>query len=1024
MKGKQELHNAKSVQIFLESIMEQEDRCVCIERLFTSSKALQGLKRGLRLDITPAFVNNYLARFLDYISDRYVKQLCNGSWFRRILVMVVEPPGIWNQLMDFFENRLLSPKGVYAFAWLMAELLCLQPTLNEIDILEDACKVLRNGTLLAHPDENIRMLGENIKRFYHTKLAEKRIKPIFGPGGRHDNDFDDFRRIAIYPTPDEFRSNEQPFYQPMHAIMDEPMENRVGRHIGNQFRLLREDMLCTLKDELLRPTELKKARFVVTLGGLSLKTITCESDDPNRLPPCALAVQCNKELGSFTDDLKDSWVSDLLPNGTRDLKHGAYGCFVHRGEVIAFAKVRRIKHFNRGDPPILPLEISSMESLEKTLICFKEHSDIQLRMVQAPLYMYEPVLLALQTKVDMSCMEALLVSGNDSLNIQTNLVPFDIINDIHRKDNRRLRKVLQSPKAINLDESQWESLRLAVKYRLSLIHGPPGTGKSFIGALITEIFYQFTEEKILIMCHTNHSLDQFLEHLLDRGINKSAIVRLGSESTARTEELRLAHELAMVKGTRYREISKRTTQDARDHWEAQLNTTFRQYEHIKADSESIVRLLESTEPGFYRAFIPKPSMENEIPDTASVHLYTKWCQNKKPGNDTFYDDEESQSVWNLEPKERQTLIFKWKKTLLENAAVSVCNNAYYLNQSQEWLQDASNDRIREVLARKQIIGCTTTGGAIYASILRTICPGIVILEEAGEILESHALATIGPETKQLVMIGDHQQLRPKINSHSLSVKKGDGYNLDVSLFERLIRTGHRCTVLSQQHRMCPEISKLVRELTYHDLIDGPTTKERPALCGLQDRVIFIDHDSPECEVEILERLDEELDTSRANMAEVSIVAEVLENFVSEGYSLNDIVVLAPYSGQVTFLREEIEQRFSIYLDDWVSDDSTAFRGIKVDTLDSFQGEESRIIIASLTRSNDRGDIGFMADRNRVNVLLSRARDVLILVGSVKTFASSVSGQGVWGPLIRILREHGHIYEQLPIIGGGSEASSE
>jgi Rad3-related DNA helicase len=65
----------------------------------------------------------------------------------------------------------------------------------------------------------------------------------------------------------------------------------------------------------------------------------------------------------------------------------------------------------------------------------------------------------------------------------------------------------------------------------------PGTGKSFIGALLAKAFHDHTKSKILVMCYTNHALDQFLEDLLDIGIDRSAIVRLGAKSTQRTNRL-------------------------------------------------------------------------------------------------------------------------------------------------------------------------------------------------------------------------------------------------------------------------------------------------------------------------------------------------------------------------------------------------------------------------------------------------------------------------------------------------------
>lgn len=76
-----------------------------------------------------------------------------------------------------------------------------------------------------------------------------------------------------------------------------------------------------------------------------------------------------------------------------------------------------------------------------------------------------------------------------------------------------------------------------------------------------------------------------------------------------------------------------------------------------------------------------------------------------------------------------------------------------------------------------------------------------------EVLEAHVLAALSPQTQQLILIGDHQQLRPKTQIYDLAVESGKGYNLDLSMFERLIRAGIPHHVLSEQRRMRPSISR-------------------------------------------------------------------------------------------------------------------------------------------------------------------------------------------------------------------------
>jgi hypothetical protein len=84
------------------------------------------------------------------------------------------------------------------------------------------------------------------------------------------------------------------------------------------------------------------------------------------------------------------------------------------------------------------------------------------------------------------------------------------------------------------------------------------------------------------------------------------------------------------------------------------------------------------------------------------------------------------------------------------------------------------------------------------------------------------------------------------------------------------------------------------------------------------------------------------------------------------------------------------------------------------SVDNYQGEESDIVIACLTRSNSDGDIGFMSAPQRVNVLLSRARNALIMIGNANTFRNSRRGKDIWIPLFEELKDGGHIYDGFPI----------
>ena len=82
--------------------------------------------------------------------------------------------------------------------------------------------------------------------------------------------------------------------------------------------------------------------------------------------------------------------------------------------------------------------------------------------------------------------------------------------------------------------------------------------------------------------------------------------------------------------------------------------------------------------------------------------------------------------------------------------------------------------------------------------------------------------------------------------------------------------------------------------------------------------------------------------------------------------------------------------------------------------DNYQGEESDIVIASLTRSNESGDVGFMSAPERLNVLITRARNCLVLIGNMETFMKSKKGNTTWHPFFDLLKDRNHLYDGLPV----------
>lgn len=140
------------------------------------------------------------------------------------------------------------------------------------------------------------------------------------------------------------------------------------------------------------------------------------------------------------------------------------------------------------------------------------------------------------------------------------------------------------------------------------------------------------------------------------------------------------------------------------------------------------------------------------------------------------------------------------------------------------------------------------------------------------------------------------------------MEKGDGYDLNRSLFERLVLRGYPHETLVKQHRMRPEIASYVRRLTYPDLVDAPGTQNRPNLRGVRDNIVFITHDHPEDEHDqIADRRDEGRKSSKQNKFEVDMVLKILRYLAQNGYGTDKVVILTPYLGQLHRLQEALRK---------------------------------------------------------------------------------------------------------------------
>ena len=509
--------------------------------------------------------------------------------------------------------------------------------------------------------------------------------------------------------------------------------------------------------------------------------------------------------------------------------------------------------------------------------------------------------------------------------------------------------------------------------------------------------------RILCLCYTNHALDSFLLDLIKAGVPKELFIRLGS--SPKIDPQIKSRCLGEVEGSvdtkfgrvdraaygaikreseqleaRFKELLKNITEDSTwsksDSWWKRVREWLEDNYWEECDQLIVP---EALDPNGFRL------MGRDGKAMKSNYLWERW--NLGQGRGSFQEEKEKPTgIWTLSRNERKALVVKWTQEWLQPQLDLLQSTMESLQKNTEALQALRRGNDLRVLESATIIGCTTVTAARYQGLIN---PTVVIVEEAGEILESHVLANLGHFCEQLIMIGDHKQLRPKIDNYRLQKESRNGFDLNVSLFERLViasETEIPVIPLTVQHRMRPEISSLIRGMAlYDELEDHENTKGRKHVVGVGKDVVFVDHRHPEQQDEATAALGME---TKINTFEVDMVVAIAKYIIQQGqYSAKQVTILTPYLGQLSLIRNKLEQsNIGSFLsdndfDDMAQIDLTDGSGtqsnhkIRIATVDNFQGEESDIIIVSLVRSNSKdGRIGFLASAERVNVMLSRARE--------------------------------------------------
>ncbi|KAI9573105.1 P-loop containing nucleoside triphosphate hydrolase protein [Boletus coccyginus] len=878
-------------------------------------------------------------------------------------------------------------------------------------------------------------MGHLIKHILSSTSSVTVYDVLNGPGGRHDNDFADFRDIAILPTTDEILCRKPPFLRTAYDDELETSETPVKDYLDNTFRMLREDMLFDIRQEVRAALQKDGKYRGLRVTGVSMVGVYTGTSD--RKTRWGIKLQCDSDfwqLRGIKDDEDRVNFLERDPHGSKILRHQSLVCLASGEDIISFGTVNRVEELLAANPPVIVLQLDGDVNVSKTLTSLRMAQTVQLIQIDTATFAFEPVLSALKMRSTIPLSEEILFWNSESplQSCRSKISLSHIANALISDPSLELDRLLDLPKRVSLDKAQARSLVAGLQQRVSLIQGPPGTGKSFIGALLAKAIHDETAQTILVVCYTNHALDQFLGDLLKHDIPDESIVRLGGRSNQATDHLALHRQ---PRGFSYDWEEINNLRSTASYDESELQSHFDAL--LDIGDRNLLMYLEHEYDEFYDAFYVPLETEDGMTRVGrngqaidSRYLFSRWIRGLDAGVLSGEPHIRASAwIWGMARSARQQRLDKWRHELVTEKLELLCSAGRPYNRLQDKIKQQFASATVTTLQQKRIIACTTTGAAIYADVLERVGPEVLLVEEAGEILESHILIALSHNVDQMILIGDHKQLRPKVNNHQLTVEKGEGFDLNRSLFERLVLKGYPHVTLSTQHRMRPEISAFVRELTYPELINAPSTYGRPDIRGLQSNVIFVDHNHPEDDDSLIsDRADGGTKASKQNTYEVQMVLKIVRYLGQQGYNSENIVVLTPYLGQLHRLRDTLKRNTDPILNDMDSldlaraglslfapPDGKAKKGrIHLATIDNYQGEESDIVVASLTRSNKSNMIGFMDSPERLNVLLSRARNGLILIGNSQTFLHSRKGGALWKRCFTLLEKGQYVFQGFPV----------
>ncbi len=572
-----------------------------------------------------------------------------------------------------------------------------------------------------------------------------------------------------------------------------------------------------------------------------------------------------------------------------------------------------------------------------------------------------------------------------------------------------------------LDESKRSAVRASMgSDALTLVEGPPGTGKTrFITEVVLQAIRRNPRIRILLVSQTHVALDNALERIREAD-SARRMLRIGRKGdpriSSRVEDLMVENRLRVwqrkIRKSSHAYVQEFAEQEGVDIENINLGMAVAKLRSIRARrlrlqarservSASVTELMaiESSRAiaGLNDGFDEnneRIEVETETREDLTIRLKRARAQQDEVEENLVGDFDIGAELVALSDDE----LLEWENELLKgNPDIERVHRYFQLVEDWHLRLGGASDFLAGLIADAEIVAGTCVGiGGIHA--MQEAEFDLCIVDEASKATATELLIPMS-KAKSWIVIGDRKQLPP----HADGDLDDDETLQNLGIGRQELRSSlldHLCDALpsecvsqlTEQHRMVREIGDLISTCFY----DGKLKSMRKSERGLLDPLIcnpvtWLDTSSS------ANRREHSDASSYRNIAETKFIAQFLESLDLIAAARNrffSVGVLTGYASQRDALDRVID---SVHR-------STKNLEIECNTVDAFQGREVDIAIYSLTRSNKVGDLGFLRERRRANVALSRARFGLVIVGDAE-FARLASGENPWRNVLEYIDVH-------------------